>query len=331
MKFITLLSLSLVTTSALAHYKVVYGEDNRHEVNGYRSLDIAALASSTVALVKSEKITQVGEQFVLDGASFAEKMNMCAEERFAKQPAPAHCSGFLVGENRIMTAGHCVATTGACEKLRFVFDFHATSDSTAQLTFNADQIYSCKKVLGWKKENKGPDFAIVELDRPVVGRTPLRLSDNRSLKRKTDLLVIGHPAGLPTKITDEAQVRKIVGEKGFFMANLDTYGGNSGSAVFNARTLEVEGILVRGEEDYKTDEARDCRVSNYVSNTGGRGEDVTLISVVQENNDFEVANAPRIIFEYRIDTDSGTCGMYVGQELIMEVDPTFCTSAALLK
>ena len=39
----------------------------------------------------------------------------------------------------------------------------------------------------------------------------------------------------------------------YFVANLDTYGGNSGSAVFNLQTREVEGILVRGENDYVYD------------------------------------------------------------------------------
>ncbi|WP_420540401.1 S46 family peptidase (plasmid) [Paenibacillus polymyxa] len=40
----------------------------------------------------------------------------------------------------------------------------------------------------------------------------------------------------------------------FFVANLDTYGGNSGSPVFNSDTHEVEGILVRGEDCTRTTE-----------------------------------------------------------------------------
>ena len=35
----------------------------------------------------------------------------------------------------------------------------------------------------------------------------------------------------------------------WFMANLDSFEGNSGSAVFNELTGEVEGILVRGKPD----------------------------------------------------------------------------------
>lgn len=62
------------------------------------------------------------------------------------------------------------------------------------------------------------------------------------------------------------------------MANLDTYGGNSGSAVFNDRTGEVEGILVRGEVDYTY--KGNCMVSNVCTDSGCRGEDVTYISEV---------------------------------------------------
>jgi hypothetical protein len=62
----------------------------------------------------------------------------------------------------------------------------------------------------------------------------------------------------------------------FFVANLDTYGGNSGSPVFNSETHKVEGILVRGETDFTTIGA--CTVSMRCPNTGCRGEDCTRIT-----------------------------------------------------
>jgi hypothetical protein len=65
----------------------------------------------------------------------------------------------------------------------------------------------------------------------------------------------------------------------YFRANLDTYGGNSGSAVFDANTGVVEGILVRGENDFVT--RGSCRATNYCPANGCRGEDVTHITNVQ--------------------------------------------------
>jgi hypothetical protein len=60
------------------------------------------------------------------------------------------------------------------------------------------------------------------------------------------------------------------------VANLDTYGGNSGSPVFNATNHQVEGILVRGENDFVTNGS--CYVSLVCPTTGCRGEDVTRCS-----------------------------------------------------
>ena len=59
----------------------------------------------------------------------------------------------------------------------------------------------------------------------------------------------------------------------FRSLHLDTYGGNSGSPVFNAATHEVEGILVRGETDFTSNGT--CNVSLVCPTSGCRGEDVT--------------------------------------------------------
>jgi hypothetical protein len=89
--------------------------------------------------------------------------------------------------------------------------------------------------------------------------------------------VIGHPVGLPTKFADGANVRNNNNES-FFVCNLDTYGGNSGSPVFNSSTHELEGILVRGETDFIVTE-NGCRKSNVCPqndpNFVCRGEDCT--------------------------------------------------------
>ena len=59
----------------------------------------------------------------------------------------------------------------------------------------------------------------------------------------------------------------------FFVANLDTYGGNSGSPVFEEDSDIVEGILVRGDTDFVSNGT--CIVSNVCPTTGCGGEDVT--------------------------------------------------------
>ena len=63
------------------------------------------------------------------------------------------------------------------------------------------------------------------------------------------------------------------------MANLDTFGGNSGSCVLHAGEEDdlengvVEGILVRGETDLN--DVNGCKLFNVCPDDKCRGEDCT--------------------------------------------------------
>ena len=99
---------------------------------------------------------------------------------------------------------------------------------------------------------------------------------DKTLKKEDGVTVVGYPMGLPVKIAANGQVRSL--ESSFFVANLDTYGGNSGSPVFNTLALVnghlvVEGILVRGEDDFLAISSP-CRISKRCPVHGCRGEDV---------------------------------------------------------
>lgn len=318
--FLVVLSFSIAMDAFAQDIdKVIYGQDNRHEVDGYPRPEIVAAARSTVALLKASSLmTSNGRTYFTSSNTFSDNHKLCPGERFANQLAMAFCSGFLVAPNKIMTAGHCVRSVKDCEQLRLVFDYRMSPEGIPN-GFSGDQVYSCKRVIGWKMDTQGADFSIVELDRPVVGRQPLRLSLNRNLNKGDEVLVIGHPVGLPTKITDAAHVRKVDRKKGFFVTNLDTYAGNSGSAVFNSRTVEVEGILVRGEKDFVEDTVRDCSSSFVTGENESRGEDVTLISAVSENGT-PAPLPPRYIW---LPSDS-SCNYFVDDNYIREADAAYC-------
>jgi hypothetical protein len=85
-------------------------------------------------------------------------------------------------------------------------------------------------------------------------------------------VVIGHPTGLPTKISPEGKITRNV-EKYTFSANLDTFHGNSGSAVFDANTGVVEGILIQGRNDYvpsRSNDPKSCMIVNKCDENGKR-------------------------------------------------------------
>ena len=89
----------------------------------------------------------------------------------------------------------------------------------------------------------------------------------------------GYPSGLPLKMAGGARVRNNRGEN-YFLANLDSFEGNSGGPVFNSKGDFVEGILVGGEEDYVWSDRRECFKPKRCFNLGCNGEEVTRITSV---------------------------------------------------
>lgn len=258
---------------------VIYGDDDRLEVWQSPSGALKAMAASTVGLFKGYGVNIEGPVAQLSVESYGSSYGLCQDEPFRDQSSGAFCSGSLVAPDVIMTAGHCVTSQSACEGTKFVFGFAITQQGGQTPTqVPATEVYSCAKLLGREQVNTGADWALVQLDRPVTGHKPLKVNRSGPPAVGTPLVVIGHPAGLPTKIAGGAKVREH--KSGYFTANLDTYGGNSGSAVFNAQTGQVEGILVRGENDFVYDSANSCRRSNVCTADGCRGEDVTTASVL---------------------------------------------------
>jgi hypothetical protein len=273
-----LLTLALSAAGFAQDGKVIYGEDGRLDVH-QAGEKLRKLAESTVALFSADhvRIDEQNKVAELTTASFGEEYTLCPDEPFREQRTGGYCSGSLVAPDIVMTAGHCIGGPTACEGTKFVFGFgiREAGGQTPQSVPAAD-VYGCGGYIGGAQVSGGPDWALVRLDRPVSDRAPLRISRRGMPPKGTPLFVIGHPAGLPTKVAGGASVRES-GKDGYFTANLDTYGGNSGSAVFNAVTGEVEGILVRGETDWRWENG--CRRSNRVPDGGGRGEDVTEVGI----------------------------------------------------
>jgi V8-like Glu-specific endopeptidase len=262
---------------------VAYGDDNRISITE-ATMEIQELARGTAAMIPAESMSEayLGLLFKVDNKKITQSMNLCSDERFSEMINPAMCSAFLVGKDLVVTAGHCVRTDADCRSNRFVFDFrNDLLKQSSEIYVNADNVYKCSSIVSRALDNTiMNDYALIKLDREVRDRTPLKLRKTGKIADDTTVFVIGQPSGLPSIVSDHAKVRSNT-EIHFFATNLDTFGGNSGSAVFNAQTLEVEGILVRGENDYNRDVIRGCYVVNKCAEDACRGEDVTRISSIQ--------------------------------------------------
>jgi V8-like Glu-specific endopeptidase len=258
--------------------KVIYGDDGRMEFFQVQRADVREVADSTAAIIRRENLHPQGDgTTAITAASFKDTFGICSSEPFANEPAGAMCSAFLVADDMVATAGHCV-TDARCPEVGFVFTYRMSAQNQSPMNVDSSEVYNCSKVLA-REQTLNQDYALVQLDRPVRGHRILTLAQ-AAPQVGDPLFVVGHPSGIPTKIAGGAEVRSV--QQGFFQANLDTYGGNSGSAVFNANTLEVVGVLVRGERDFSYDVQRQCSVSNRCANDSCRGEDATLISYVSD-------------------------------------------------
>lgn len=257
--------------------KVIYGDDDRRELHEETDANLRALADSTVVLLEDTAVGPVVNGWrEIKGTTFKQQYKLCPEEPFASQIAAGFCSGFLVSSDTVVTAGHCVRDANACAATFFAFGYaYAAKDSDPRRVAASD-VYKCKQIVRREENSGSADFAVIQLDRTVANHKPVPLRKTGAVKPGEKLVVMGYPSGLPLKIADGANVRS-ADHPAFFVANLDTYGGNSGSAVFNLGTRVVEGILVRGEQDFVLD-SRGCMRSNRCANDACRGEDVTKIT-----------------------------------------------------
>ncbi|MBX3021949.1 MAG: trypsin-like peptidase domain-containing protein [Bdellovibrionales bacterium] len=255
---------------------VIYGGDDRADYYQISNSAVRKRADATVALMRAATLRVSGETTYITTNPFGQSFGLCASEPFYNQETAAYCSGFLIAPDTVVTAGHCVRNEASCNNTRFVFGFAMPNSQNVPRTVPSAMVFSCKQLVHSVSYAQGEDFAVVRLDRPVTHVAPLSFRTQGSVSVGEDLMVIGYPLGLPVKIAGGAQVREVRNEH--MVANLDTYGGNSGSAVFNSVTGAVEGVLVRGEMDWDIENG--CRISKRCSNNGCRGEDITLIERV---------------------------------------------------
>ena len=276
------LSVNLYAQNDTTLDKVIYGEDDRKDIYQSTNEMYKQLAGSTAAMIAESALYPQEDGTVLVKSTTLEQDGICSDARFAKQTAAAVCSGFLVGDQYLVTAGHCIQELDDCKKYSWVFGYANQVEEKLTQIIPQDEIYKCTKIVSRSLDRAtSNDYALVKLDRVVTGHAPLTFRKAGKIADKAALVVIGHPSGLPSKIADGATVRSNT-NKYYFQAALDTFGGNSGSAVFDAITGQVEGILVRGETDYVNDPVQNCYRPKVCKMTECRGEDVTRITNIKD-------------------------------------------------
>ncbi|NNC19033.1 trypsin-like serine protease [Corallococcus exiguus] len=264
---------------------VVYGNDDRMEVYAHPSATLQDRArQSTVALLTPDFIDDSNpNNIIVDQTPLSEWEGLCTDQRFYNDPAPAFCSGTLIDDDLVLTAGHCVTSAAECADTRFVFKFYKTSENTLE-TITSQDVFSCKSIVVRRQSSNSAgdlDYAIIRMDRSAAPRftpAPVR-AGNTAMTVGQNVAVIGSGSGLPVKIDSGGSVRAVnSGLKDYFVATTDTFAGNSGSAVYETATNTIAGILVRGDEDYVLRSGQGCYEVNVCSETGCGGEEITYVN-----------------------------------------------------
>lgn len=241
----------------------IYGEDSRREVNDPSLSDEVRALASSVAMVFSVYgiLEQTSDEVIFPRTTMSDNFKrehgvpLCEEEPFAQQVAPGFCTAFLITPQLVATAGHCVNGHTRCEQMAFAFGYAKTSPDEDPIRVPIEDVYRCEELIGRlynpyeepEMISSGEfwyDWAVIKLDRPVTGRAPVKLMEGEPLKTGAPLRVLGHPSGLPMKLT-EGDVISDTKER-YFNTTLDIYQGNSGSPVFDAVDGDVQGIVIRG-------------------------------------------------------------------------------------
>lgn len=255
---------------------VVYGADDRVEVYNHPDPNLRSIAGqSIVALIPSFRINrEPSGSYSLFTDSLKELRGLCEGELFGEQPTAASCSGVLIDDDLVLTAGHCIDDHTPCDSYSYVFNYHYEQPN-ALADIRDEDVYDCRRVVSQgtaRASDYTPDFAIIQLDRPVEGgRAPVVIRPATALATQEPLAMIGFGSGLPAKIDSGGSVADPrAATLDFFVANVDAFQGHSGSATFDSQN-RLAGILIGGRApDYVSFEGETCgRVAEYENSQAG--------------------------------------------------------------
>lgn len=222
-------------------------------------LRLNTMARSVGIIVRSSQVQRQNKTFDIQSFTFRQEEGLCPGTPFegCRCLRPAG-TGFLIASDLVATAGHCADDIGSGLSIIFGFTDEECAASDASNPQSDFLRLSKERVAVHKLEllSRSPkalrdeeDWAIFKIVGEPSLRTPLPLNDGAMPDMDINLFMVGHPGGMPLRITTTGKILETLG--GNLFTNLDAFAGNSGSPVINSITLKVEGILVNGGKDYE--------------------------------------------------------------------------------
>lgn len=248
--------------------KAIYGSDSRQDIcssnfkydNPEKMKAVAMFVEKSQLIyagsIEGKMIYKVNSQTLEDSLSEMSGYPVCSSMKYKDEVAPGFCTGFLIDENgrndELMTAGHCLEGSNV-SSIRVLFTLAADgrkviSDNSTyakDLFVTEDQIFSIEG-----NQEFSSDMTIATLNREVLNVEPLEITRKAFFKEGEELEMLGHPSGLTMKVA-QGVVKSDEIYSNIIQAHISSFGGNSGSPVFDKASGKVAGILVSGQQDYE--------------------------------------------------------------------------------
>lgn len=252
----------------------IYNQDNRSDVQQSRP-DVQHVAPTVALLTRKHRINTPASLF-LDGPPVGPVFGLCQDEPFYEEKTLGDCSGFLIAENLLLTAGHCVQSELDCAQRAIIFNHHSVEPTNLK----PSDVYECHSVIARLSQDDG-DLALIRLNRNAahVQADQMLSLEEPSVDMPEGMRILSHPFGLSLK---ESRLETSPVNKGlFFYANADVSGGSSGGPVFEPKSKRLLGVLLGGENDLVWDAKNNCSRNKVCMDGQCAGEKFASLTAVK--------------------------------------------------